>query len=469
MPGKEIITAMNNSVYDIAIMGGGVVGCAILRRLTLDGLRCVLLEKGADILSGASKGNSALLHTGFDAPTGSLELQCMQAGYREYLDIRERFNLPLVETGAIVVAWNDEEFTKLPGIVAQAHANNVADVHEIAPAELYRLEPHLAPGARGAVRIAGEHVIDPWSAPLAYTLQAIALGAEVRRATQVTGGTRVGNEWKLETSRGSVAARVVVNAAGLYGDRIEAIARESPFSIRPRKGQFVVFDKSAYSLVKAIVLPVPTERTKGVLISRTAFGNLLVGPTAEEVDEREAASVEHDRLEKLIEKAQALVPALAQHSVTAVYAGLRPATQFKDYQIEALADRGWISVGGIRSTGLTGSLGIAAHVADLYARHFGPLRENAQPPWTPVPNLCEEKLRRYEEPNAGEIVCHCERVTKQEIESALSGPLPATDLGGLKRRTRCMMGRCQGFYCSARVMEIAANRLSEPRLDRIKA
>jgi glycerol-3-phosphate dehydrogenase len=460
---------MDKPVFDVAIIGGGVVGCAILRRLTLGGLRCVLLEKGNDILSGASKGNSALLHTGFDAPTGSLELQCMQAGYREYLDIRGRFTLPLLETGAIVVAWNDEELAKLPGIVAQAHANDVADVHEITPAELYRLEPHLAPGALGAVRIAAEHVIDPWSAPLAYALQALALGAEVRRATQVTGGTRVGDEWKLETSRGPVAARVVVNAAGLYGDRIEAIVRESPFTIRPRKGQFVVFDKSAYALVKAIVLPVPTERTKGVLISRTAYGNLLVGPTAEEVDEREAASVEHDTLEKLIEKARALVPALEQHSITAVYAGLRPATQFKDYRIEALADRGWITVGGIRSTGLTGSLGIASHVAGLFVRHFGPLQENARPSWTPVPNLCEENPRRYQQPNAGEIVCHCERVTKHEIEAALSGPLPAADLGGLKRRTRCMMGRCQGFYCSARVMEIAANSLTEPCVEKIKA
>jgi glycerol-3-phosphate dehydrogenase len=459
---------MNESVYDVAIIGGGVVGCAILRRLTLGGLRCVLLEKGADILSGASKGNSALLHTGFDAPPASLELQCMQAGYREYLDIRERLNLPLLETSAIVVAWNDEELAKLPGIVAQAHSNAVADVHELAPSEIYRLEPHLAPGARGAVRIPGEHVIDAWSAPLAYALQAMALGAEVRRATQVTGGTRVADAWRLETSGGAVAARVVVNAAGLYGDRIEAIVRESPFSIRPRKGQFVVFDKSAYALVKSIVLPVPTERTKGVLISRTAYGNLLVGPTAEEVDEREAASVEYDTLEKLIEKARALVPALAQHSVTAVYAGLRPATQFKDYQIEALADRGWITVGGIRSTGLTGSLGIASHVADLYSGHFGPLRENPQPQCSSVPNLCEEALRRYQEPNAGEIVCHCERVTRHEIEAALSGPLPAADLGGLKRRTRCMMGRCQGFYCSARVMEIASSRLTDPRVERIK-
>lgn len=460
---------MSEQVYDVAVVGGGVAGCAVLRQLALGGLSCVMLEKGADILSGASKGNSALLHTGFDAPTGSLELSCMQDGYREYLAIRERLNLPLVETGAVVVAWNDDELTKLPAIVTQAHANGVADVRSITPNELYLRERHLAPGALGAVLVPGEHVIDAWSAPLAYVLQAMAHGAAVRRGAQVTGGKRVGDRWVLETSSGKVAARVVVNAAGLYGDRIESIARESPFSIRPRKGQFAVFDKTAYALVRSIVLPVPTERTKGVLVSRTAYGNLIVGPTAEDVEERESATVDSHELERLVQKACALVPALAQHTVTAVYAGLRPATQFKEYQIEALPDRGWITVGGIRSTGLTGALGIALHVAGLYARHFGRLDGTRKPIWNPVPNLCEEYTRRYQEPNAGEIVCHCELVTRLEIEAALFGPLPAGDLGGLKRRTRCMMGRCQGFYCSARVLELAAGRLAEPRLERAGA
>ena len=458
---------MSEPVYDVAVIGGGVVGCAVLRRLALGGLNCVMLEKGTDILSGASKGNSALLHTGFDAPTGSLELSCMQDGYREYLAIRERLNLPLVETGAVVVAWNGDELAKLPAIVAQAHANHVADVHQIELSELYLREPNLAPGALGAVLVPGEHVIDAWSAPLAYVLQALAHGAAVRRGVQVTGGKRAGNRWLLETSSDKIAARVVVNAAGLYGDRVESIAREVPFSIRPRKGQFAVFDKTAYALVRSIVLPVPTERTKGVLLSRTAFGNLIVGPTAEEVEERESATVDSYELERLVQKARALVPALAQHTVTAVYAGLRPATQFKEYQIEALPDRGWITVGGIRSTGLTGALGIALHVALLYARHFGRLDGNREPIWSPVPNLCEERTRRYQEPNAGEIVCHCELVTRIEIEAALSGPLPAGDLGGLKRRTRCTMGRCQGFYCSARVLELAAGRLTEPRLERV--
>lgn len=448
------------SVHDIAIIGGGVVGCALLRRFALSGARVVLLERERDLLSGASKGNSAILHTGFDAPPASLELACIRAGYAEYLEIRERLNLPLLETSALLVAWNDAELARLPAIVAQARDNGVGDVVQIDLDELYRREPNLAKDARGAVLIPGEHVIDPWSAPLAYALQGIANGGVVHRNTQVTGGHFDGSSWTLETDRAPIRARTVINAAGLHGDLVERIARPSPFTIHPRKGQFVLFDKPAARLVRAIILPVPTERTKGVIIARTAFGNVLVGPTAEDQDDRETAACDEATLASLIETGCRLLPGLAQCSVTATYAGLRPATGIKDYWIEALPDRRWITVGGIRSTGLTAALGIARHVAALYASQFEPLSETVDPIWTPVPNLAEHRPRPYQQ-CASEIVCHCELVTRDEIEAALSGPLPAGDLGGLKRRTRCMMGRCQGFYCSRRVAELAGGRLPD--------
>ncbi len=214
---------------EIVIIGGGVVGCAIFRRLAMLGLRPLLLEAGGDILSGASKGNSALLHTGFDAPQGSLELACMQTGYREYLDIKDRLNLPLVESTALVVAWDDEQLAKLPGIVAKAHDNNVPDVRQIDRADLRQREPHLADHAKGAVLVPGEHIIDPWSAPLAYVKQGIAHGGEVRRRCRVIDGRQQGGSWRLETSSGPVIARCVINAAGNYGDLVEAICRKSPF------------------------------------------------------------------------------------------------------------------------------------------------------------------------------------------------------------------------------------------------
>ena len=457
-PGEEAV------IYDVAIIGGGVVGCAILRRFALGGARAVLLERGADILSGASKGNSAILHTGFDAPPGSLELRCMCAGYAEYLEIRARLNLPLLETGALVVAWNQDELARLPAIVVQAHQNGVSDVEQIDGRDLYRREPRLGSGAMGAVWVPREHVVDPWSAPLAYALQGLAHGGQIQRGAEVQSGSFEAGIWQLTTSAGEVSARTVINAAGLYGDLVERIHRPSPFKIKPRKGQFVVFDKTASGLVNSIVLPVPTDKTKGVLVCRTAFGNLLVGPTAEEQESRDAATVDHDTLADLIRTGRRLVPALADHQVTAIYAGLRPATQFKDYQIEIGAERRWITVAGIRSTGLTAALGIASYVAQLYTSNIAELADPSPLHWTPVPNLCEGLPRRHQEAGANEIVCHCEQVTREEIEVALEGPLAAGSVGGLKRRTRCMMGRCQGFYCSARVAEVVNGRLADLRV-----
>jgi len=451
------------TIHDAVVVGGGVVGCAVFRALVLAGLDTVLIERGADLLSGASKGNSAILHTGFDAPEASLELACMQEGYAEYLAIRRPLGLPLLETAAVLVAWTPEELAALPAVVATAHRNGVADVRPLGLDDLRRREPNLADGALGAVLIPGEHVIDPWSAPLAYALQGIANGGGVQRRTALESGRLSDGTWRLATSAGPLAARLVVNCAGLFGDLVEAIARPSPFSIRPRKGQFVVFDKPAARLVSSIILPVPTARTKGVLLARTVFGNLLVGPTAEEQEDRETAATDGATLDRLVQRARQLVPDLADQPVTATYAGLRPATAASDYLIEALPDRHWITVAGIRSTGLTAALGIAGLVCRLVEQHVRPLRRLPAPVWTPVPNLAEDGPRPWRSGGSGAIVCHCELVTGGEIEAALGGPLPAGDLGGLKRRTRCLMGRCQGFYCSAKVAALAGDRLP-PRL-----
>lgn len=451
---------------DILIIGAGVVGCAAARRFALEGARVVLIEKGADILSGASKANSAILHTGFDAPPASVELQCMQKGYAEYLDIRDRFNLPLLETGAMVVAWNEAEQAALDGIMQQALDNGVGDVRRLTPGEIRKREPHLSPSARDAVLVPGEHVIDPWSPFLAYMIQAKALGADFHFLAEVTGGHFDGEGWTVETTRGTHRTRTVINCAGLFGDRIEErLLGDAHFSIHPRKGQFVVFDKIAASLLGTIVLPVPNERTKGVVLCRTAFGNLLVGPTAEEQEDRIRATTQETVLRGLLDKAVELLPALEGMPVTATYAGLRPASDKKHYRIRIEPERNWITLGGIRSTGLTASLGLAAHAVELYRglkAAGAPLHPVAEPPCCKVPNLAEHLARDWANPGNGGILCHCEMVTHREVEEALTGPLPPGDYGGLRRRTRCGMGRCQGFNCQARVAALSQPYLRIP-------
>jgi glycerol-3-phosphate dehydrogenase len=442
----------------VAIIGAGVVGCATARRFALAGRSVLLLEQGADILSGASKANSAILHTGFDAPPGSLELECMQAGYGEYLALREARNLPLLETGALVVAWSEADEARLEGLEAQAHANGVTDATRIGRESLRAREPHLAGTARAALSVPREHLIDPWSPFLAYVIEAQALGARVERKTQVTGGAFDGAVWSLETNRGRFAARWVVNCAGLFGDIVEhKLLGEASFTIKPRKGQFVVFDKAAAAFLGAIILPVPNERTKGLVLTRTVFGNVLVGPTAEEQEDRTRPTVTTPELEMLIAKAAEILPALEGMPVTATYAGLRPATEEKHYRIRHEPDRHWLSAGGIRSTGMTSALGLAQHLLRL---HGGEVSVPAAAPL--MPNLAEHEPRDWQRPGYGEIVCHCEMVTRREIDAALDGPLPPGDFGGLKRRTRCGMGRCQGFYCNGRLAELTQGRLAEP-------
>lgn len=453
-------SSLGEPVMDVAIIGAGVVGCAVFREFVLDGLACVLLDREPDIIAGASKANSAILHTGFDAVPGTLEATCVSEGQTLYRDIHARLNLPLLSTTALVVAWTDEEVGKLPGIAGRARENGVDDVVQLDASEVRAREPGLASDLRGGVLVPGEAVIDPWSAPLAYALQGLVNGGRVLLRADVVAGTLQDGVWSLSLADGrTVRARTVCNCAGNYGDLVEAIARPSPFAIRPRKGQFVVYDKPAYDLVRSIILPVPTERTKGVVITRTAYGNLLVGPTAEDQDERRLASVETSTLEVLMRAGCRMVPALAKEDVTASFAGLRPATQFKDYQIECMPDRRWLTVGGIRSTGLSGALGIAAHVRGLYEDRLGPVSPLADPVWPRVPNLTEDLPRPFMVPGRDEIVCHCERVTRREVVAAFEGPLPAGSLGGLRRRTRCMMGRCGGFYCTRRVMELAKGHL----------
>ncbi len=450
--------------FDIAVVGGGVVGCAMARRFAIEGARVVLLERAGDILDGASKANSAILHTGFDAPPGSLELTCIRAGYAEYHDIHARLGLPMDRAGAYVVAWDAEQEAALEAIAAKARENGVEDVQLLGGAALRAAEPGLADSARAGLHVPGESLIDPWSAPYAYLRQALENGAEIWTRAELTGGAFGADGWHLETARGPLRAGVVINCAGLYGDLVDQrLLGEAGFAITPRKGQFVVYDKAASRLACAVILPVPSERTKGIVIFRTVFGNLAVGPTAEDQESRTDASTDSDTLRALMAAGERMLPGLAGMPVTATYAGLRPASQFKDYQLRARPDRGWITVGAIRSTGLSSALGLARHVFDLYAENWSRPTPPKVVAWPdPAPVLAEEGARDWQRAGHGGIVCHCELVTRREVERALAGPTPARSLAGLKRQTRVTMGRCQGFNCLGRLARLSAGRLDPP-------
>ena len=452
-----------SSCYDVIVIGAGVVGCAMARQFTLEGASVLVIEKATDILEGASKGNSAILHTGFDAPPDSVEHSCIVDSYQAFLSIRKKLKLPLLKTGALVVAWTGQEEAQLEGILQKAFINGVDDACLIGAQEILRKEPQLSSAVKAAVHIPGEYVIDPWTTPYVLMLQAIRNGATLRCSTEVTGGEFDGEAWTISIDKGNFTGTTVINCAGLYGDKLDRMLIKQPaFEIRPRKGQFIVYDKAASHLLSSIILPVPSETTKGIVVCRTIFGNVLVGPTADEQQSREDTSVDKETLEALQQKGREIIPALADQPITATYAGIRPATQYKDYCIKYYRETRYISVGGIRSTGLTSALGIAKRVFGEYqqAGHkCEPRPEVGMPELSPI---AETETRDWQLEGNDGIVCHCELVTRREIKQALGGEMPATSLSGLKRRTRVTMGRCQGFYCSEQLSELTRGHFEIP-------
>ena len=448
--------------WDIAIIGGGVVGTAIARELAGYQLRCVLLEAADDIGTGTSKANTAILHTGFDATPGTLESRLVARGSALLRDYAERAGIAVERTGALLVAWTREQADSLDAIAGKSRANGYTSIRSVSGSEVYEREPSLGQGAAGGLWIPDEWVIDPWSVPLAFATEASRAGIALRLRTRVTGVSEAGDGdgFELAVAPGAepVRCRFAVNAAGLASDEMDRMFGGGGFTIRPRKGELIVFDKLARPLLSSIILPVPTARTKGVLVAPTVFGNLLLGPTAEDVADRSDTSTSAAGLSALLAAGRRILPSLEQEEVTATYAGLRAATEHPDYQVGAYGR--YVRVAGIRSTGLTASLGIAEHVAGLLGEAGLPLKPRgaAEPAVPRMPYLGEAGRRPYQDadriaadPAYGEIACHCERVTRGEIRDTLASDIPPAGLDGLRRRTRAMNGRCQAFYCGAAI------------------
>ncbi|HEX2103488.1 MAG TPA: NAD(P)/FAD-dependent oxidoreductase, partial [Solirubrobacteraceae bacterium] len=446
---------------DVVIVGAGVVGAAIARELSHFRLRVTLLEAHVDVGAGTSKANTALLHTGFDAKPDTLEARLVRRGHELLTAYAARVGIPVERTGALLVAWDEEQLAALPGIAARAWHNGHEDLCELHAEELYRREPHLGPGALGALEVPGEGIVCPFTPVIAFATEAVLAGCELRLDTPVVGIERLyRGGCAVHVPGPPVRTRFLVNAAGLRSDEVDRMAGHDGFTVTPRRGELIVFDKLARPLVRHAILAVPTATTKGVLIAPTVFGNVMLGPTAENLADKTDTASTAAGLERLRAEGRRILPALLDHEVTAVYAGLRAATEHDDYQIAVDAGAGYVRVGGIRSTGLSAAMAIAEHVRDELAAAGLALepRPDGELPELRMPNIGERGPRPFAEPERiaadpeyGRIVCFCERVTRGEVRDALASPIPPADLDGLRRRTRVLMGRCQGFHCGAEV------------------
>ncbi|MFC9428019.1 NAD(P)/FAD-dependent oxidoreductase [Streptomyces sp. NPDC056987] len=467
------------TVYDVAVIGAGVVGSAIARELAGHALSVALLDARDDVGDGTSKANTAILHTGFDAKPGTLESRLVRRGYTLLSAYAGATGIPVERTGALLVAWTREELDALPGLREKAVANGYEHCEPVTAEEVYRQVPALGPGALGGLTVPDESIICTWTTTLALATDAQARGARVllghrvesvRRdpAVRAVGDAHGGTDptTTLLTSRGPVTARWVVNAAGLGADVLDGLFGHRRFTVTPRRGELLVYDKQARPLADRIVLPVPSKAGKGVLISPTIYGNVMLGPTAEDLTDRTDTGTSEAGFAFLLDKGARLMPTLLEEEVTASYAGLRAAADHGDYLIEPDPGQRYLLVGGIRSTGLTASLAIAEYVRGVLAEAGLALEPRADLPGPPaMPNLGEAFTRPYQDAALiakdsayGRVVCFCERVTEGEIRDAFLSPLPPAGLDGLRRRTRVMNGRCQGFYCGARTEALLAER-----------
>ena len=455
------------TTVDVAVVGAGLVGSAVARVLAGYRLDVALLDARADVGDGTSKANTAVLHTGFDAKPGTLEARLVARGHRLLADYAARTGIPRERVGAVVVAWDEEQQRALPRLQEVAERNGCADTRVVGRDELVRLVPGLGEGALAGLSVPGESITCTWTVNLALATEAVRRGVRLLREHRVDAVTRGDAVTTLHTGRGDVSARWVVNAAGLGADLLDGLFGHDRFQLHPRRGELVVLDKCARSLVDRIVLPVPSEVSKGVLVTPTVHGNVLIGPTAEDGTDRTDTATTAAGLDRVLREAVRTVPALRGAEVTATYAGLRPASDVPDYTVEVDAHQRYAVAGGIRSTGLTSCMAVAEHLVGLLAEAGLPLTERESLPDPPaMPNLgspkpCEDADRIARDPEYGDVVCFCERVTRGEIRDALASTVPPRSPGGLRRRTRAMSGRCQGASCGAEVLamfDTARNR-----------
>ena len=453
--------------FDVAVIGGGVVGSAIAMRLSLTTARVCLIEAADDLAEGASKGNSGIAECGYDTAPGSLETRLVRASSPRWEDLSRRLDVPFKRLGSLAVALTDEESARLPHLLEAAHANGVT-AEILSADEARRREPMIAPECRGALYLPEEGIIDPLRLTFGYAELAALNGAAIVCSAPVMGFEKAdGRLSAVVTPKASMPARFVVNAAGVQADAISALAGGEAFRMWPRKGQFWILDREFGTRLKHLVVAVPTPTTRGVLVVPTTNGSVLLGPTAEDLEDRYDRSTVPDTLQRVFEKAKALVPSVSLEYAIKTFAGARPASD-PVYRIKRdPIVSNLVHAAAIRSTGVSSSPAVADLVLDLL-REAGLQaneREDAKTSITPVPRLLlDEDPERLgtADPRYRQVVCACEQVTAAEIRAALSSRVPARSIDGVRKRTRATGGRCQGAVCMAGVSFLCSLHLNLP-------
>ena len=454
-------------MYDVTVIGAGVVGGMIARTLAKYDLKIAILEKENDVAMGATKANSAIVHAGFDAKVGSMKARMNVRGSELMEDVTRELGVKYVRNGSLVVAF-EEEREAVEEIYRRGIANGVRDLRIVEREELFRMEPNLNPNLSCALYAPTGAIVCPYELTIAAVGNAMDNGAELLREFCVDAIEKIEGGYRVIASDGrAVETKYVINAAGLYSDRIAAMTGDADFSVHPRRGEYMLLDKECGSFATCTIFHTPTKMGKGVLVSPTVDGNLLVGPTATDIEDKEDTATTAEGFAQIFEKAGDNAANIPFFKVITSFCGLRAVGSTGDFIIR-LRD-GVVTLAGIESPGLSSAPAIAEYVeellladglSDVPRAHYDPHRRPAHHFRTLSMAEKNEMIRL--DPRYGRIVCRCEGITEGEIVQAILQNPPAVDLDGVKRRTRSGMGRCQGGFCSPTVVELIARELCVP-------
>jgi len=452
---------MKNDIADVVIIGAGVTGASIARRLSIYKLDIAIVEKEEDVSFGVSKANSGIIHAGFHQSLGSLKSKLEIYGNAMYDELHRELHFPFKRCGIVVAAMSIEEMKTIDHLYAQGIKNGVIGLELCSRNRIRSLEPELNPDVAGGLYAPTGGIIEPYRFVFSLIESAKKNGVTIINKFEAAGQEYKNGVYTLISKENrKLKARFVINAAGLYADRISKMFSAQDFKITPRKGEYYLLDRNSSYKPSRVIFPVPTRISKGILVVPTVEGTTLLGPTAESIKNKEDVTTSHNNLEKIFHSTRRLIPEISERDIITSFAGIRPATEKGDFVIDS-CDKApaFINAGGIQSPGLTASPAIAERVKDILKRIGCELIE--RPDYDPyideLPRLRDTEhealdLLVKENPAYADIICRCETVSEAEIVEAIKQG--HTTLDGIKFYTRAQMGRCQGGFCSYKIIKI---------------
>lgn len=463
-------------MFDVIVIGAGVIGTSIARELSKYQLKIGVIEKEADVAMGSTKANSAIVHAGYDAPPDTLKGRLNAKGNAMFDKLSEELEFPFKRNGSFVICFEESEKAKLENLMQQGLKNGVPGMEILTGEKVREMEPNLSEEIKYALYLPSGGIVCPYEMTIALAENAAMNGVTFFLQTKVDSVARQQEHFIIQTNQAQFEARIVINAAGLYADEINNSISVHKLKILPRKGEYCLFDQEAGVLVKHTVFQLPTKLGKGILVTPTVDGNLLVGPNAQEVDDKSDVETTREGIDEILQKAKLTMKQLPLGSVITSFSGLRARLETEDFIIGEQQDMpGFINVAGIQSPGLSSAPAIGLEVLEIVQKLIScQPRENFNPHRTGIPKFREmsneerQKLIR-KDPAFGRIICRCENVTEGEIVRAIHSPLGAKTLDGVKRRTRAGMGRCQSGFCSPRIVDILARELDREKIEITKS